>query len=768
MISRLSAMFDREALIALAWNQLWQVTVLIVAIGLITRLACRQRPHLAYLLWMIVLVKCCLPPVWHSPTGIFCWTSPAPAVASPPLEAAPVEAGRGNVLRRDRSEPVSPVMVLSPRIDRPAPASVATSEIIAAPLDGAGDWLAAPRQGAIGVWLAAWFAGAVLCVAIWMANGWRWRRRIRRAAVVRSDFNLDQMASRMAWRLKMRRSPRVVVVSESIGPAVFGLLRPTIVLPEFLVAACPRRRLAAVVAHELVHVRRGDLLIGVWQLAVQAAWWFHPLVWWANREMARERERSCDEEVLAALGGDPADYAQSLLDVLKLRRQRHFLPAWPGMRASEITRRRFEHIVRSGRSAHARTPRTCWLLAIAALLVALPGAKRALRPAAAEDQAASSSAERGSTDDRPQAGDGQAGDQQARDGQAGDGQTRDGQARRQANQTPGDAKADVSADIDQTRPAARKAAAPTPAGDPRWERAVERAIAYLKLEQETNGAWKDPPGYPGGITALCTLALLKSGEPADGIVVREALEHLRQLKPSVTYSAALALMVFSAADPGSDLALIEEYVKWLEDTQKKVGPFAGAWGYPQAEGDHSNTSFAVRALYDAHRAGVSASSGTWRRTLKHWLSTQGENGSWGYKPHMPGSGSMTTAGLFCIQAAVEVLGDDLDEETRGKATAASEKAAAWLGRNFSVKENPAANGRQGWWLYYLDMLGQAGEILAQKTFADHDWLAEGTQLLVAEQHDDGYWTGAGHAEDNPQVATAFALLFLAHARDGQK
>ena len=39
--------------LSLVWSQFWQVTVLILVVGLLTRLVCRHRPHLAYLLWMV-------------------------------------------------------------------------------------------------------------------------------------------------------------------------------------------------------------------------------------------------------------------------------------------------------------------------------------------------------------------------------------------------------------------------------------------------------------------------------------------------------------------------------------------------------------------------------------------------------------------------------------------------------------------------------------------------------------------------------------------
>ncbi len=42
----------------LAWSQIWQVTALAAVVGVVTRLFCRRRPHLAYVLWMLVVLKC--------------------------------------------------------------------------------------------------------------------------------------------------------------------------------------------------------------------------------------------------------------------------------------------------------------------------------------------------------------------------------------------------------------------------------------------------------------------------------------------------------------------------------------------------------------------------------------------------------------------------------------------------------------------------------------------------------------------------------------
>ncbi len=79
-----------------------------------------------------------------------------------------------------------------------------------------------------------------------------------------------------------------MLVSESnFGPLVFGSRRPVLILPEALVKAKTAIELQPIVAHELIHARRGDTTFGALQFAAQVVWWFHPLVWWASRQANR-------------------------------------------------------------------------------------------------------------------------------------------------------------------------------------------------------------------------------------------------------------------------------------------------------------------------------------------------------------------------------------------------------------------------------------------------------------------------------------------------
>src|ERR1700732_3432129 len=64
------------------------------------------------------------------------------------------------------------------------------------------------------------------------------------------------------------------------------------------------------------HVRRRDNLFASVHMAVEAVFWFHPLVWWIGARLVQERERACDETVLS-LGNEAHDYAEGILNVCK-------------------------------------------------------------------------------------------------------------------------------------------------------------------------------------------------------------------------------------------------------------------------------------------------------------------------------------------------------------------------------------------------------------------------------------------------------------------
>ena len=212
----------------------------------------------------------------------------------------------------------------------------------------------------------------------------RWRRlaELVRAAERGQDPRWEAMLDGLVCRLKLRRRVRLVVIERPIGPAVLGLFHPTVLVPKTIIAGKPDDEIELVLAHELIHVRRGDPWFALLRSLVVSLWWFHPLVWWAGRQASREAERCCDDAVLAELRCSPARYARCLLDILEIKHQLSPVPAFPGVRAVEVTQGRLERIMKIGQGSYRRTPWWCWAVALLAAVAVLPGA--AMRISAGE------------------------------------------------------------------------------------------------------------------------------------------------------------------------------------------------------------------------------------------------------------------------------------------------------------------------------------------------------------------------------------------------
>lgn len=300
---------------------------------------------------------------------------------------------------------------------------------------------------------------------------------------------------------------------------------------------------------------------------------------------------------------------------------------------------------------------------------------------------------------------------------------------------------------------------------------IDRAISYLKREQAPNGSWPDWVANEGGVTSLCTLALLNAGVPPSDECIVKAVRHLEQFPPKWTYATSLQTMVFCAAQPKQLAAHIARNVHWLESIQIKVGNNKGAWSYPRASGDNSNSQFAMLALYEAARVGIPVKETTWQQALLYWQQCQNANGSWGYHPGEDGTGSMTCAGLSAVVMCQSQLEDGDASVHNGQIVCcgghardvAIERGLDWMGKNFSVHVNPGRG--DGWLLYYLYGVERVGRMTAHRFIGDHDWYREGTDMLVRAQDKlSGFWVGAGHGEANPHIGTSLALLFLAKGR----
>jgi probable HAF family extracellular repeat protein len=179
------------------------------------------------------------------------------------------------------------------------------------------------------VGVALWLAG-VLTVAL---TGWRrasaLRRSLHSAVLLPNDAPLARCAEELRRRFRLRHTPGVwLSPAGAPGPLVtrgpLGSRRARVYVPADLAARLSPEDARLLLAHELAHLRRGDLWLSVVPALTGALLWFLPWARLAVREWEAAREEACDAAALRVCGGggaDPARYGRLLLNVLERARR---------------------------------------------------------------------------------------------------------------------------------------------------------------------------------------------------------------------------------------------------------------------------------------------------------------------------------------------------------------------------------------------------------------------------------------------------------------
>ena len=153
--------------------------------------------------------------------------------------------------------------------------------------------------------LIAVIAGGIALRLLWMAVGFVRLHRLRRAG---EPAPRDQHAT---LQDSLRTNADVRYVSGLRQPVTFGLRHPVVLLPDTLRTHASEIR-EAVLAHELVHVRRRDWAWVIPEEIVRGILWFHPAIWWLISRVQLAREEVVDATVVA-LTGRRRTYVEALL-----------------------------------------------------------------------------------------------------------------------------------------------------------------------------------------------------------------------------------------------------------------------------------------------------------------------------------------------------------------------------------------------------------------------------------------------------------------------
>jgi len=377
--------------------------ILLVKVILRDRLPARWH----YCLWLVLLMRLALP--WAPPSRIsiygliprsFSSYDAASGLAVPPpneARARPDAIVRGSSAARmsaaDRTGTAQPGQggtaepsAMQPPLETPASANELSSQA-----SGQDRRFASVVARVLAwVWLAgtAALAGYILIRAFGLWRAVAFERPV-------TDQQVLDLLEDCKMQMRVRTLVGVVVTDKVQTPALFGVIRPRILLPQGLIGTFGLDELHCVFLHELAHLKRRDICLAWLVCLLQVLHWFNPLIWFAFRRMRADQEMAADALALTTAGAEESRrYGHTIVSLVERFSRPQYLPSLAGILENPSHIERRIHMI----AQFNRTPRRP-LLATAILavlgLIALTDAQNrpeGAKPASVTPQANSAGA----------------------------------------------------------------------------------------------------------------------------------------------------------------------------------------------------------------------------------------------------------------------------------------------------------------------------------------------------------------------------------------
>ena len=241
-------------------KEVLSVSALIVVVLLVRAIFKNRVPkRMIYALWLVVLLKLCLPGTLFSLPVLPAGDAAVPAQsAERPVQTAPVIQQPAQTVTQPQTlaqQPVSPVQ----ETVKPAAKPLATAQIFQ----------------------IVWFSGSAL-LGLWLLGAW---------LVFTIRLHRDR-------RFLDKRGGTCIYVSGAVkSPCLAGLI-PAVYLTEDVLQTDAAE---LILRHELTHLRHLDFLWSLCRAVAVSVYWWNPLIWLAAICSKRDAELACDEAVAAKL-----------------------------------------------------------------------------------------------------------------------------------------------------------------------------------------------------------------------------------------------------------------------------------------------------------------------------------------------------------------------------------------------------------------------------------------------------------------------------------
>lgn len=152
------------------------------------------------------------------------------------------------------------------------------------------------------------------------------RLRIKKTTIKLEQDRITSIIEECRKNINITKRIPVVYQRYVSAPALYGIVRPVLLMSPDIANQLKEDELRYVVLHELCHYRRKDNASGLILMLLNMVHWFNPLMWLAAHKIKEDRELVCDQQALTYVGSnEKRNYARTIVKILELFSESHFI-----------------------------------------------------------------------------------------------------------------------------------------------------------------------------------------------------------------------------------------------------------------------------------------------------------------------------------------------------------------------------------------------------------------------------------------------------------
>lgn len=268
----------------------------------------KLSPTLSFVLWFLLLVRLCVPVTIESAVHLF--TLPQEQQAAAPYASASIP--QQGLTSESALHPYVPAQQPAMQTQEIEPTANEPQNTLPAPT--VYGWIMIAWLGGICVF-GAWTTGLSMQIA-----------KVIKYKSVPVPAEIERIYEACRREMGIKKRPPLLVTQDLFSPALVVSVRPTILLPCDFAAHAPGEQIRLALCHELTHYKRKDHWLCILLRVLSVVYWFNPVIWLAEKEIAADMETACDNRIVRGMQKEEkAYYANTILSMFSARTETPFV-----------------------------------------------------------------------------------------------------------------------------------------------------------------------------------------------------------------------------------------------------------------------------------------------------------------------------------------------------------------------------------------------------------------------------------------------------------